>query len=223
MNATPHGRTKLAPCQLLFGNAIDLDTGIFLPKGVVNTKSQPLSKYMANLLTIQGALTKYAQDELRKADEAHIASVPAARTEFPIGSHVLLAYPNEPPTRLHPRKRGPFQVVNFHNNDYTLRDLVSNKELTVNITRLSPFLYDPLYVDPRLVALKDQEEFQIEAILAHRGNLNRKSTLEFRVRWAGYDELSDTWEPWKYLRSTEQLHKYLRGKGLSRLVPTEFR
>ena len=223
MNATPNVRTRLAPCQLLFGNAIDLDSGIFLPAKAVQTKSQPLSKPMAKLLSIQAELLKYAQTQLRALDEAHIASAPAKRTEFPVGSHVLLAYPNEPPTRLHPRKRGPFQVVKFHNNDYTLRDLVSNKELTVHVTRLSPFLYDSLYVDPRKVSLKDQEEFQIEAILAHRGNLNRKSTLEFLVRWDGYDELSDSWEPWGNLRSTVQLHKYLKDKGLSRLLPAEFR
>ena len=32
LNASPHSRTKIAPCQLLFGNMIDLETGIFLSK-----------------------------------------------------------------------------------------------------------------------------------------------------------------------------------------------
>jgi Chromo (CHRromatin Organisation MOdifier) domain len=174
-------------------------------------------------LKVQDQLLQVARDSLRTADDAHIASYSAARTEFPIGSYVLLTYPTEPPTHLHPRKRGPFEVVKFHNNDYTLRVLVSNKELTVHVTRLTPFEHDPVYTDPRLVANVDQEAFDVESILAHRGNLNRKGTLEFRVRWAGYDETSDTWEPWKNLRTNEQLHLYLRKKGLSRLLPSQFR
>ena len=177
---------------------------------------------MADLLKVQQELLKIAQDNIRAADNAHYALSPAARTEFPVDSYVLLDYPEDPPTRLHAKKRGPFQVVKFHENEYTLRDLVTNKERIVHITRLSPFEYDPLYTDPLQVAVKEQEEFFIEAILAHRGNTNLLSTLEFRVRWLGFDESSDTWEPWKNVRTTKQLHSYLKAKGLSRLIPKKF-
>ena len=166
---------------------------------------------------------KLATSNVQTADEAHFASALASRTEFPVGSYVLLNYPTDPPTRLHARKRGPYQIIKFHKNDYTLRDLINHKELTVNVTRLTPFVYDPLYNDPRQVAMADNQEFEIDCILAHRGNLNLKSTLEFKVRWLGYDETADTWEPWKELRKTEQLHAYLRTKGLDRLIPFEFR
>ena len=178
---------------------------------------------MANLLQVQSQLLQIAQDNVRAADTAHYMLSPAARTEFPLGSYVLLDYPDSPPTRLHARKRGPYQVVTFNKNNYTLRDLVSHKEFNVHITRLSPFEFDPVYTDPVKVAVKEQEEYFIEAILAHRGNHNRKSTLEFLVRWLGFDESHDTWEPWKNLRTTSQLHTYLKAKGLSQLIPDQFR
>jgi hypothetical protein len=201
---------------------IDLEKGIFLSKKEIPSKAQPLSLPMAKLLQVQNELLKLVQDNINAADSAHYALSPAARTEFLIGSYVLLDYPDSPPTRLHARKRGPFEVVKFHKNSYTLRDLVTQKELTVHITRLTPFEYDPLYTDPVQIAAKEQEEFFIEAIVAHRGNLNLKSTLEFRVRWLGFDDSSDSWEPWKNLRDTKQLHAYLKSKGLARLIPNKF-
>jgi hypothetical protein len=134
-----------------------------------------------------------------------------------------LEYPDSPPSRLHAKKRGPYQVVKFHKNDYTLRDLVSHKELTVNITRLTPFVYDPLYTDPRKVAMAEQGEFDIDYVMAHRGNLNQKSTLEFKIHWVDHDETFDSWEPWSALRDTEQLHRYLASKGLERFIPRKFK
>jgi hypothetical protein len=41
--------------------------------------------------------------------------------------------------------------------------------------------------------------FIVESILGHRGNRNRRSTLQFNVRWSGFDESSDSWEPYKAL------------------------
>ena len=222
LNSNPNSRTKVAPFKLLFGNSIDLDRGIFLPPKESKGLTQALSKQMAELLKVQNDLIKYAGSNLMESDEAHVASAPLNRTTFAVDSYVLLEYPDNPPSRLHARKRGPYQVVKFHGNDYTLRDLVTHKELTVNITRLIPFEYDPLYTDPRQVAMAEQEEFEIESILAHRGNLNQKSSLEFRVRWLNYDESYDTWEPWSSLRDTEQLHQYLTSKGLDRMIPKKF-
>ena len=47
------------------------------------------------------------------------------------------------------------------------------------------------------------------------------SSLTFEVKWTGYDEENNTWEPWKSLRDTEQLHDYLYKNGLASLVPRE--
>ena len=222
MNATVNSRTQVAPYQLLFGSAINLDRGIFLTHEELN-KGGRVSRRMSKILRVQDELINYAAKNIKDADDAHIASAPKARTEFDIDSYVLLDYPDRPPTRLHAKRRGPYQVVRFHKNDYTIRDLITNKEKTVNITRLTPFEYDSQTTDPRHVAAADQEEFEIDSILAHRGNHNQKSTLEFLVRWVDYDDSYNTWEPWSALRTTEQLHEYLKSKGLEKLIPKEFR
>jgi transposase InsO family protein len=220
LNASTTARTGVAPCQLLFGNAVNLDRGIFLPQAVaLSATSVPLSEPSSKMLQLQSTLLSLAEQHLQEADDAHIASYSAARTEFPVDSYVLLDYPTDPPTRLHTKKRGPYKVIRFSGNDYVLRDLVTMKELTVNITRLSPFHYDPLHTDPRTVANKDQGVFDIEKIITHDGNTNRKSTLRFLVRWRGFGPADDTWEPWKHVRLVKPVHDYLRSKGLDSLIP----
>ena len=68
-----------------------------------------------------------------------------------------------------------------------------------------------------------RDEYFVEKILAHRGDIGRLKTLTFHVKWRGYDESFNSWEPWKNLRETEQLHRYLIANGMQRLIPAKFR
>jgi hypothetical protein len=80
-------------------------------------------------------------------------------------------------------------------------------------------LFDPKKTDPQKVAAHDADEFHIEMILSHRGRFSNKRDLEFKVRWTGFDETYDTWEPWKSLKDVEQLHDYLRLIKLAHEIP----
>ena len=85
------------------------------------------------------------------------------------------------------------------------------------------FLYDPKLVDPAAVARKDViGETLIERILEHYGDVKKRSTLDFKVRWEGLPESSDNWLEYKDLRDTDQLHIYLRANGMSNLIPEKF-
>ena len=55
------------------------------------------------------------------------------------------------------------------------------------------------------------------------GERNRRSTMQFKVRWLGYGPEHDSWEPYKYLRDTQQLHDYLRANRMTSLIPAKFR
>ena len=92
-----------------------------------------------------------------------------------------------------------------------------------HVTLLRPFYYHPESVDPKDVARRDVDEYYVERIIEHRGDVNRLRTLEFLVKWEGYDESWNSWEPWKNLRLTEALHRYLIENGLRRILPREVR
>lgn len=59
----------------------------------------------------------------------------------------------------------------------------------------------------------------MDKIVDHRGDLTKKSTLAFKVRWLGYGEHHDTWEPWRNVRTNDALHAYLRSIDQEKLIP----
>ena len=77
----------------------------------------------------------------------------------------------------------------------TIQDLVNGKVLETHIHNLRPFNYDEERTDPVAVAQQNAQEFVVEEVLAHRGDRAKRSTLEFRIRWSGFGEESDSWEP----------------------------
>jgi Chromo (CHRromatin Organisation MOdifier) domain len=164
-----------------------------------------------------------AATRLRTADEARLATHPDDVTTFAIDSLVLVQYASTPPTRLHTKWEGPFKVISSILSEYTLLNLISKKTRTVHASRLKPFIYDPLKQDPMDTARRDYMEFFVEFILSHSGDPRRVFTLLFDVKWLNHPSTSNTWEPWRNLRSCEALRTYLRNNALQRLIPRTHR
>ena len=61
----------------------------------------------------------------------------------------------------------------------------SKTDFKENIHRFNPFYFDPDKVNPQEVAAHDDEEFIVESILSHQGDLTKKASLMFKVRWLG--------------------------------------
>jgi hypothetical protein len=99
---------------------------------------------------------------------------------------------------------------------------ITNKFKMYHVTQLKPFFYDKDKVDPVDIARRDHLEYFIEKILEFEGDIKRVSTLRFHVKWLGYDESHNSWERWKNLMNTEQLHTYLISVNLRHLIPRKF-
>lgn len=106
---------------------------------------------------------------------------------------------------------------------YKIQDLVNGKVHETHISNLKPFNYDPERQMPQEVAQHNSQEFVISEILDHRGDRSRRKTMEFKVRWQGEKPEEDSWEPYAFLRDTEQLHTYLRANKMKSLIPIKFR
>ena len=104
---------------------------------------------------------------------------------------------------------------------YTIEELVSDKRITTHIHNLRPFIYDPIRTNPLTVAQHNEQEFIVESILENRGNRNRRSTLQFNVRWSGFDESGDSSEQYKALMHVDKLHDYLRANAMKTLTSKE--
>jgi hypothetical protein len=148
-------------------------------------------------------------------------------TQFEIGDYVLRAYPptkagKGPPNKYGSYWRGPYLVTHkvfnpdSHKYIYTIYHLVTTKSSKVDIMHLKPFYYDPQYVEPLTIAVKDTEEFVVESIVEH--NTTAKPSL-WKVRWLGYDASEDTWEPYNNIKNVEAFHNYCVTHNLLHHLP----
>ncbi len=194
----------VSPAQLLFGNSIQLDRGIFLPnlpkEGV--EAEIVLSDWADKMFEAQRVLLDTTQRLQQQKDARHMEATTGVTTRFDVGSYVLISYNPQkmnakPPTKLHPRLRGPYLVANVQGGKYSSQNLVTDEIEDYHVTRLREFCYDERYVDPRDIALRDRDEFYVEKILAHRGDMcqlvARLKTLAFHVIWRGFDESFNSW------------------------------
>jgi hypothetical protein len=216
--------TGVSPNDLKFGGAVNLDCGFIIPVEAVPTTTN-LSEWSQKVLETQARLIKLAELRQRSVDEKHIKERSKGDiTIFEPNSFVLVRPPwsamgYRPSSKLHTDWRGPLRVVNSTGAQYTLFNMVTGKTEQVHVKRLKPFSYEPGLVDPLKLAASDYDEFVIERVLDHAGDPRRKSSLDFLVKWSGYDDCDNLWIPWKEARLNAKVHDYLREKGLERLIP----
>jgi transposase InsO family protein len=238
INSSVNSSLGVSPAQIIFGHSIDLDRGFFMKnlgehvfpaKGEASVPPQRLSSYTAKLLSAQAAIFKIAQDNLHAKENKHNINYAKARTHYPDNSFVLVEYVNKfrrgPPSKLQPFLKGPLRVVNSIESTYTLENLVTRRIKDYHVTRLHPFLFDPTTQDPLTYAIRDDHVYIVQRVSNIRGDLKKLKTVEVLVHWLGYEEDSNTWEPWANLRTNSELHNFVRNhknKDVRKLMPTAF-
>ena len=175
------------------------------------------------MIKIQSDLIQIAAKLLKESDDEHNDKQNPEITHFEVGSYVLVTQRTQPETRMHTLWRGPLRVLSNKKGEYTLLNLITLKNVKYHMSQLKTFLFNPLHTDPTDVARRDYLEFFIEEIIDMRGNISSYGALEFEVKWLNYPTESNTWEPWRSLRKTDKLHKFLLSKNLRHLIPREFR
>jgi hypothetical protein len=180
LNAAYSDHTKVSAAQLLFGNAVNLDRGLFLPQIERPIQDGPLSVHMSQMLKFQDEVMTKARDIFTKSDDLHMASFQKLKpTEFPHGSHVLVKYrQGSAPTRLHTKWRGPLKIISNDGSEYLLYDLITHKEKPYHISDMKPFRFDPLKTDPIDIARRDYLEFFVEKVLSMTGDKTKVKTLQ---------------------------------------------
>ena len=114
------------------------------------------------------------------------------------------------------------RVISCSNSHYKLLDLVTHKEKVYHTSDMKPFLYDSTITEPLDVARRDHMEFFVESVIDMKGDPNRKTSLEFLVKWLNYDDTHNRWTHYADLRDNQHLHDHLTSKNLRRLIPKKF-
>jgi hypothetical protein len=226
INTTVHFGIGIAPAQWVFASHVDLDRGILFdwaPPDEQAAAAPPArtNAFIAELFRMQTQVLETALAMQLAQDAQHLAARQAKFLADPVaireGDYVLLEYPDLGLGALVPKIRTPQRV---NSNTYRIRDLVSQRQLEVNVSLLVLYHLRPLFATPLTVSEHKQEEWVMESVVDHEPHVipRDKGHLRFRVRFRG--GLPDTHDR---MYSWAQLHANLCANGLARHIPTRLR
>jgi hypothetical protein len=228
INATVSSVTKVSPSQLLYGDMITLDRGLF--KSYKLKSKKPVHKYLNDLLEVQRKLINASQIYLAKNKDKKVAKDKIKNknkkpTSYKVGDYVLVSFPdNKLPNKLDTKWYGPMKVVKTNRSQYYLTDLVTGSTIDRHSSFLKPYIHNDKNISPFEIAMKDKLEYIVDKIISHRlvsdiAGINNKTNYEFKIRWLGYTKDDDTWLPWKEVRDLEAMDTYLReNKSFAKLI-----
>ena len=206
----------LTPIELKFGtSAFHYFTLPSLPPA--GTNYHPLLQSLNDHLTAIREVTADFQSDLRSWKKRHNSHL----NIFQPGD-LILWNPKETPTslrssKLQPKFLGPYCVIKQTHNDVLCKHVTTNIEYTFHSSRIYPFFGS--IQDAKKCAIVDTDEYDVEAILDHAGNIRRKTSMRFLVKWLGYSDAHTSWEPYNNLKDNSILHQYLDTHKMSHLKP----
>jgi len=179
MNTVEKTSTGVSPATAIMNDSIRLSERILLPQ------FRKVFYHNGRL----GSKTMHPKENQSQTDFHAMVEYDPAVTEYPVHFYILFTPPVGRSDKLLPRNRGSGQRQANHNT-YPQPETFQSR--------------------PRpKVTQQNEKEFAVEAIIGHRGNRNRRSTMEFKVRWARFDAYCDSWEPYNALLHVDKLHDYL--------------
>jgi len=130
-------------------------------------------------------------------------------TLYEVGDFVFVV-PLQKKSKLDMTLKGPYKIIEKKNDHlYMLQSLLDPTDVTnVHAERLRLFLNDNTPEEDLIrLARFDNKEYIVDKVLDHRGT--KRSQLRFLIRWEGYNESHDTWEPFRNLDGCDKLEDYL--------------
>ena len=199
-----------SPMRLRFGESVTPFRGLLVqwedaPTPAEETYEAHIQQLSADLTMIVQVCQEHQSRELAKRLRA---SPEESDFYFHEGDFVTARYPNRPPHKLSPRYRGPLVVLNRRGDVYDCQDLLTQQVCHFHLDDLKMYIHDERE-SREWVTAPDRDQYFVDAIVDHRGDPRRKSTLEFRIRWRGFGEEEDTWLLHRYVKDLEALTPYL--------------
>jgi hypothetical protein len=212
INSFSHSEAGVVPYEATFGSS---DSKFFAFTGFHTTSAD--SQFVRDLSESINMVRRVAADHQQELVRQRISPNPAVPTLYKAGDLVLLEI-SKPISKLQPRFLGPYLVLGQVKNDVQVRHVVRDTVSIVHVDHLK--IFRGSLDEARKLALLDQDEYQIDAFLAYRGEPLKRRTMEFLVRFCDGDEI---WLPWSQdLFNTVQYETFCRSKPeLVPLVYTE--
>lgn len=182
INSSVNSETNMSPFHAHFGTAEA--TYFKMPESLSpEEETHTFVKLLDENLKILNETSKAYQTELvinRTKD------TPAElQNKYQTGDYVLwLATDGSKPreSKLTPRFKGPYEVIKHYKNDVTCRHVNLGIVEVLDAARLKRFFGTK--EEAIKTAMIDQNQYLIEAIINYRGNVDKRTSLEFLVKFA---------------------------------------
>jgi hypothetical protein len=218
INSRLNSATGHTPFELLYGYTPDFTIPVGRPSGI-----PVLDKCLQNIQVVR----KDAEAALRLSKKRMQTDVEQRMKpyKFNVGDKVWLQAKqikvHQQSAKLGPKQLGPFEVTEVRSDvDYKLALPPALRIHDVfHVDRLSPYkgneVNGQVPPPPEPVTVEGEEEYKVDHI---RDSKLFGRTLKYLVRWTGYGEGEDTWEPAKNLEHAQDkvLEFYSKNPGAPR-------
>ena len=171
-----------------------------------NVQRVPAANVFIHHITKAITLAKQSMQLAQNRQEKY-ASGKARAHSFHAGQHVPLSskyirlrYDGTP--KLQPKWLGPFKLIRMVGSQAAELELPGTMRVhdIFHVSLLKPFhaSTEEDLINPPVVYVDGDQEFDVDYIRAHRGT---KRNQEFLVHWTGYTPKHDSWEPAAALRN----------------------
>jgi hypothetical protein len=203
-NNRAHETSKMSPFQIIYGTDL---------KGIPTAFPRISAPAVENRLN---ELMKIRQEALAAHELARqlmIQRKPGDFVPFEKGDLVWLSSKNinipiESP-KLKPKRLGPFKILEkISKHSYRLELPFQWKKIhpVFHAVLLTPYRetpeHGPNYIKPPPDLIDGHEEYEVEAILAHK---RKGNTILYLTKWKGYGSNDNTWEPETNLSNSEEI------------------
>jgi chromobox protein 5 len=197
LNTSPSIATGLSPLSMLFGSALPLHRGLKAYKYPAAVETQRDNWFQQKIQTIEDRLRGGRERQAASEDKA-LLNQPVQIDQFHVDEWVWLSYPNQPPTKLHPRRSGPYKIIAKKNRSYEIENILTGTKSTVDIERLSRVTLDDTSIENiKKLLSKDLQQYIVEAVREYR---LKDGQHQFLIKWKDYPEAQNTWEPYENLK-----------------------
>lgn len=212
INVTPSEETGAVPLLLTFGTAAFHYHRLPLPN-----KTPGNTELLQILDDSLQSLRKTSKDYQQRLHLQRVSTTPAAaRNSYQLGDFVLYLRSTRA-NKLAPLYKGPYKVMQHTGNTVLAANIITGEQRAYHVGDLSAFIGSA--EEARTAALLDQEQYEVEAIVGHRGDPGHRSSMTFSVLYKDGDLLWQGYSP--DLALTVQFEQYCRRvPGLISLVST---
>jgi hypothetical protein len=126
---------------------------------------------------------------------------------FAKDSYTLFRNPANNRDKLRTPWSGPFLVLDHSNDIVKFMSLVDDSIKHTHVSNVKQFIPSvaPNALSPRELAIRDAQEFIIADILCHRGSIRPLSSLSFFIKWEGFPDEYNSWEPYSQVKNVAKV------------------